>query len=279
MMIGEVQVRTPQGTSPARAGDLVCFPAGADGAHQVWNEPRAPRARGDVLRRRRCHRSLSTPIATRSVSGPATSATTGCSAAPRRTSSTSTASCRHALALSRSIVVRGSWPAGHEPRHRLLQTAPPSPRAGVPWGTHGRPSHLPRIPGGGRVRRDRLRLLASEPAGQPRRPRSRPVSSSRTPDGDDDEAGAGLPAVARRGRPATRGSRPTSQQQLSGRTARRSTASASGPRTSPPTRPSATAALENVIATRPGVGSGTIVVVSHRDATAARRSPICPGRR
>jgi uncharacterized cupin superfamily protein len=37
VITGEVQVRTPQGTSSARAGDLVCFPARVDGAHQVWN--------------------------------------------------------------------------------------------------------------------------------------------------------------------------------------------------------------------------------------------------
>jgi uncharacterized cupin superfamily protein len=42
VMTGEVQLRTPQGTSSARAGDIVCFPTGADGAHQVWNEAAAP---------------------------------------------------------------------------------------------------------------------------------------------------------------------------------------------------------------------------------------------
>jgi len=38
VMVGEVQVRTPHGTAPAQAGDVVCFPAGPDGAHKVWNE-------------------------------------------------------------------------------------------------------------------------------------------------------------------------------------------------------------------------------------------------
>jgi uncharacterized cupin superfamily protein len=38
VMVGEVQVRTPAGVAPARAGDVVCFPAGADGAHSVWND-------------------------------------------------------------------------------------------------------------------------------------------------------------------------------------------------------------------------------------------------
>jgi uncharacterized cupin superfamily protein len=37
VMTGEVQVRTPDGVSAARAGDLVCFPAGRDGAHNVFN--------------------------------------------------------------------------------------------------------------------------------------------------------------------------------------------------------------------------------------------------
>ncbi len=38
VMTGDVRVRAPQGTSSATAGELVCFPAGPDGAHQVWNE-------------------------------------------------------------------------------------------------------------------------------------------------------------------------------------------------------------------------------------------------
>ena len=38
VMTGELQVRTPEGVSSARAGDVVCFPAGPDGAHNVWNE-------------------------------------------------------------------------------------------------------------------------------------------------------------------------------------------------------------------------------------------------
>jgi uncharacterized cupin superfamily protein len=38
VMVGEVQVRTPAGVAPARAGDLVCFPSGPDGAHNIWND-------------------------------------------------------------------------------------------------------------------------------------------------------------------------------------------------------------------------------------------------
>jgi len=35
---GEVTVRTPAGERVARAGELVCFPVGADGAHAVRND-------------------------------------------------------------------------------------------------------------------------------------------------------------------------------------------------------------------------------------------------
>jgi uncharacterized cupin superfamily protein len=35
---GEVVVRTPQGDRPLRVGDIVCFPPGEEGAHQVRNE-------------------------------------------------------------------------------------------------------------------------------------------------------------------------------------------------------------------------------------------------
>ena len=38
VITGEVQMRTPAGVSSARAGDLVCFPTGPDGGHNVWNE-------------------------------------------------------------------------------------------------------------------------------------------------------------------------------------------------------------------------------------------------
>ena len=39
---GEVVVRTPKGDRPLRAGDIVCFPPGEAGAHQVRNESGAP---------------------------------------------------------------------------------------------------------------------------------------------------------------------------------------------------------------------------------------------
>jgi uncharacterized cupin superfamily protein len=35
---GEVVVRTPKGDRTLRAGDIVCFPPGEEGAHQVRNE-------------------------------------------------------------------------------------------------------------------------------------------------------------------------------------------------------------------------------------------------
>jgi uncharacterized cupin superfamily protein len=38
---GEVVVRTPTGDRTLRAGDVVCFPTGAEGAHQVRNESNA----------------------------------------------------------------------------------------------------------------------------------------------------------------------------------------------------------------------------------------------
>jgi uncharacterized cupin superfamily protein len=38
VMVGEVQVRTPTGVASARAGDVFCFPAGRDGAHNIWND-------------------------------------------------------------------------------------------------------------------------------------------------------------------------------------------------------------------------------------------------
>jgi uncharacterized cupin superfamily protein len=38
---GEVVVRTPNGDRMLRAGDIVCFPPGADGAHQVRNDSNA----------------------------------------------------------------------------------------------------------------------------------------------------------------------------------------------------------------------------------------------
>ena len=37
VMTGELQVRTPDGVSVARAGDVACFPVGPAGAHNVWN--------------------------------------------------------------------------------------------------------------------------------------------------------------------------------------------------------------------------------------------------
>jgi uncharacterized cupin superfamily protein len=42
VVAGEVVVRTPAGDRRLRAGDVVCFPPGADGAHQVRNESDAP---------------------------------------------------------------------------------------------------------------------------------------------------------------------------------------------------------------------------------------------
>ena len=38
VLSGEPTLRTPDGTQPLRAGDVVCFPVGPGGAHQVINE-------------------------------------------------------------------------------------------------------------------------------------------------------------------------------------------------------------------------------------------------
>jgi len=39
---GEVVLRTPRGEETLKAGDVVCFPVGADGAHALRNESEAP---------------------------------------------------------------------------------------------------------------------------------------------------------------------------------------------------------------------------------------------
>jgi uncharacterized cupin superfamily protein len=39
---GELTLRTPEGEAVLRAGDVVCFPAGAAGAHAVRNHTEAP---------------------------------------------------------------------------------------------------------------------------------------------------------------------------------------------------------------------------------------------
>jgi uncharacterized cupin superfamily protein len=42
VVAGEAVVRTPEGEWRARAGDVVCFPLGAAGAHALRNETNAP---------------------------------------------------------------------------------------------------------------------------------------------------------------------------------------------------------------------------------------------
>ena len=41
MVSGELTVRTPEGESVLRAGELACFPPGAAGAHAVRNDSAA----------------------------------------------------------------------------------------------------------------------------------------------------------------------------------------------------------------------------------------------
>jgi uncharacterized cupin superfamily protein len=38
VMVGQVEVRSPAGIESVKAGDVVCFPAGPQGAHKIWNE-------------------------------------------------------------------------------------------------------------------------------------------------------------------------------------------------------------------------------------------------
>ncbi len=42
VLSGGPTLRTPDGTQPLRAGDVVCFPLGPEGAHQVINEGDEP---------------------------------------------------------------------------------------------------------------------------------------------------------------------------------------------------------------------------------------------
>jgi uncharacterized cupin superfamily protein len=42
VLSGTPTVRTPEGDEVLRAGDVVCFPAGPEGAHQVRNDADAP---------------------------------------------------------------------------------------------------------------------------------------------------------------------------------------------------------------------------------------------
>jgi uncharacterized cupin superfamily protein len=42
VMVGEVKVRIPSGVESLTAGEVMCFPAGAEGAHKVWNDSQQP---------------------------------------------------------------------------------------------------------------------------------------------------------------------------------------------------------------------------------------------
>ena len=42
VMVGEVTVRTPSGVERLAAGEVMCFPAGAEGAHKVYNDSGQP---------------------------------------------------------------------------------------------------------------------------------------------------------------------------------------------------------------------------------------------
>ena len=65
---GEVVLRTPAGERALRAGDIVCFPPGAEGAHAVRNDSDArPRASRCRRRGRRAASRSCIPTATRSL--------------------------------------------------------------------------------------------------------------------------------------------------------------------------------------------------------------------
>jgi len=42
VMVGEVKVRTPSGVETVAAGEVMCFPVGAEGAHKVYNDAAQP---------------------------------------------------------------------------------------------------------------------------------------------------------------------------------------------------------------------------------------------
>jgi uncharacterized cupin superfamily protein len=42
VIAGELTLRTPAGESALRSGDIVCFPVGPEGAHQMRNDSEAP---------------------------------------------------------------------------------------------------------------------------------------------------------------------------------------------------------------------------------------------
>ena len=89
---GRVTVRHPEGEDALGPGDLVCFPAGPDGAHKLTNAGDEP-VRMLLVSTPTCPRSRSIPTAARSASGPRAAATTSWSAATAR-STTTTERCR-----------------------------------------------------------------------------------------------------------------------------------------------------------------------------------------
>jgi len=139
------------------------------------------------------------------------------------------------------------------------------------------PRIYPRIPGVGRVRRDRVRLLVTEPPGS--------LGASVAPGQFFSGAYGTMKKLAKdypQRAPGSAGDQRLAsyvQQQLSGsegsqihgfsvQTEDSTASTAAGDRT-----------LETVTATRPGVGGGTVVIVSHRDATQPHAVADMSGRR
>ena len=266
MIAGEVQVRTPAGRSSWRApGDLVCFPAG----------PAAPTRSGtrrDEPARVVMFSAGDVPAVAVYPDSDKVGVWTGDEHDHWMFRGAEAQLEYYDGELPPRIsALRGTWPAGREPRQ--LARAAPHPR-----GTLGDWSTPASIEDSwcGRVRGDRLRLLATEPAaslgttiapGQFFTDAARRWRSSRRR----------IIRIARPGSPGDQRARRLRAQQLRANNA--GTASASRPRTSPPRRPPGRT-LETVTATRPGLERrhGRRRQPSRRDRL-ARARPTCRARR
>ncbi len=61
VVAGEVTLRTPDGERILRVGDVVCFPAGAAGAHAMRNDRRVDRPLRDAVQQCAVRRRLRVP--------------------------------------------------------------------------------------------------------------------------------------------------------------------------------------------------------------------------
>ena len=89
VVAGHPTLRTPEGEQELEAGDVVCFPEGPDGAHQVRNGTES-RSASSCSRRSGRRRSRSIPTATSSASGSLGATIRGsCGESPQSTTGTS----------------------------------------------------------------------------------------------------------------------------------------------------------------------------------------------